>query len=72
MQHVAEGHARWALVHWTAAVALFLMSGAGFLNLIDQNTSESSTGLRSARLVFALGAFLTVCTRDMRRKQKQF
>jgi len=62
MQHVAEGHARWALVHWTAAVALFLMSGAGFLNLIDQNTSGSSTGLRSAWLVFALGAFLTVST----------
>ena len=39
MQHVAEGHTRWALVHWTAAVALFLMSGAGFLNLIDQNTA---------------------------------
>ena len=56
MHHVAEGHTRWALVHWTAAVALFLMSGAGFLNLIDQNTGGSSTGLRSAWLVLALGA----------------
>lgn len=62
MQHVAEGHTRWALVHWTAAVALFLMSGAGFLNLIDQNNSGSSMGLRSAWLVFALGALLTVST----------
>ena len=62
MQHIAEGHTRWALVHWTAAVALFLLSGAGFLNLIDQNTGGSSTSLRSAWLVFALGALLTVST----------
>jgi hypothetical protein len=62
MQHIAEGHTRWALVHWTAAVALFLMSGAGFLNLIDQNTGESSVSLRSAWLVLALGALLTVST----------
>ena len=62
MQHVAEGHTRWALVHWTAAVALFLVSGAGFLNLIDQNTGGSSTGLRSGWLVLALGALLTVST----------
>jgi hypothetical protein len=62
MQHIAEGHTRWALVHWTAAGALFLMSGSGFLNLIDQNTGGSSTGLRSAWLVFALGALLTVLT----------
>jgi hypothetical protein len=62
MHHVAEGHTRWALEHWTAAVALFLMSGAGFLNLIDQNTVGSSTGLRSAWLVLALGALLTVST----------
>jgi hypothetical protein len=62
MQHIAEGHTRWALVHWTAAVALFLMSGAGFLNLIDKNSGGSSTGLRSAWLVLALGALLTVST----------
>ena len=59
MHHVAEGHTRWALVHCTAAVALFLMSGAGFLNLADQKAGE---GLRSAWLVFALGALLTVST----------
>ena len=59
MHHVAEGHTRWALVHWTAAVALFLMSGAGFLNLAEQKAGE---GLRSAWLVFALGALLTVST----------
>ena len=62
MHHVAEGHMRWALVHWTAAVALFLLSGAGFLNLTDQNAGGSSTGPRSAWLVFALGALLTVST----------
>ena len=62
MQHVAESHTRWALVHWTAAAALFLISGAGFLNLIDQNTGGSSRGLRSAWLILALGALLTVST----------
>lgn len=62
MQHVAEGHTRWALVHWSAAVALFLISGSGFLKLIDQNTGGSPAGLRSAWLVLALGALLTVST----------
>jgi hypothetical protein len=62
MQHVGDGHIRWALVHWTAAVALFLISGSGFLNLIDQNTSGSPRGLPSAWLVLALGALLTVST----------
>jgi hypothetical protein len=62
MQRVAEGHTRWALVHWAAAVALFLISGSGFLNLIDQSTGGSSTALRSAWLVLALGALLTVST----------
>ena len=62
MQHIAEGHTRWALVHWTAAVALFLISGSSFLNLIDQSAGGSSTALRSAWLVLALGALLTVST----------
>ena len=62
MHHVAEGHARWALVHWTAAVALFLISGAGFLKLADQSNGEITSGLRSAWLVVALGALLTVST----------
>lgn len=62
MQHVAEGHARWALVHWTAAAALLLISGAGFMNLIDLSSDGSGAGLRSAWLVFALGALLTVST----------
>jgi hypothetical protein len=60
MQYIAEGHTRWALVHWTAAVALLLMSGAGFLNV--QNTGGYTAGIRSAWLVFALGALLTVST----------
>ena len=62
MQHVAQHHTRWALVHWTAAVALFLISGSGFLNLLDQDVGGSSAGLRSAWLVLALGALLTVST----------
>jgi hypothetical protein len=62
MHHVAEGHTRWALVHWTAAVALFLMSGAGFLNLIDKNAGSYPASFRSAWMVFALGALLTVST----------
>jgi hypothetical protein len=62
MQHIAGAHLRWALVHWGAAAALFLISGAGFLNLIDHSAGRSSATLRSAWLVLALGALMTVST----------
>jgi hypothetical protein len=62
MQTIAGGHVRWALVHWGAAAALFLISGAGFLNLIEVDSSRSSAPVRSAWLVLALGALMTVST----------
>jgi hypothetical protein len=62
MQNIAEGHLRWALVHWAAAAALFLISGAGFLNLVDQGAGGSPAIVRSAWLVVALGALMTVST----------
>jgi hypothetical protein len=62
MQHISEAHLRWALVHWGAAAALFLISGAGFLTLLDQSAGRSSAPIRSAWLVLALGALMTVST----------
>ena len=62
MQHVAEGHARWAIVHWTAAVALFLISGAALLNLATDPAVRCSPTLASAWVVMALGALTTFST----------
>jgi hypothetical protein len=62
MQHVAEGHARWASVHWVAAVALFLISGAAFLQLVTDPAVQRSPLLGSAWMVMALGALTTFST----------
>jgi hypothetical protein len=62
MEHVAEGHTRWATVHWTAAVALFLISGASFLNLATNVKVQRSPILSSAWVVMALGALTTFTT----------
>jgi len=62
MQHVAEGHARWAAVHWTAAAALFLISGAAFLRLATDPAVQRSPLLSSAWVVMALGALATFST----------
>ena len=62
LHHVAEGHGRWAIVHWSAAIALFLMSGAGFLVLFGRAAGEPVTGHPGAWMVFSLGALLTFST----------
>jgi hypothetical protein len=62
MQTIATSHLRWALVHWGAAAALFLISGAGFLTLLEERSNQWSAPLRSAWLVLGLGALMTVST----------
>jgi len=62
MERIADGHGRWALVHWSAAVALFLMSGAGFLRLAAPAEPRDPPALQSAWIVVALGALLTCGT----------
>ncbi|HSM40214.1 MAG TPA: hypothetical protein VK862_05650 [Afifellaceae bacterium] len=62
MQHIAEGHSRWAMVHWTAATALFLLSGAGFLTLFGRAEGAPATGHPGAWMVMALGALTTFST----------
>jgi hypothetical protein len=62
MQNIAEGHGRWAAVHWTAAAALFLIAGASFLNLALNSRVRHSPILSSAWTVMALGALTTFST----------
>lgn len=62
MQNIAEGHGRWATVHWTAAAALFLIAGASFLNLALNHRVRHSPILSSAWIVMALGALATFTT----------
>ncbi|HZD26808.1 MAG TPA: hypothetical protein VE631_11140 [Alphaproteobacteria bacterium] len=62
MQKIADGHGRWAAVHWTAATALFLISGASFLNLVLNPRVRHSPILSSAWMVMALGALTTFST----------
>jgi hypothetical protein len=62
MQHIAESHGRWSAVHWTAALALFLISGASFLNLTIDTRVRRSPVLSSAWMVMALGALATFST----------
>lgn len=62
MNHIAESHGLWAIVHWLAAAALLLLAGAGFLLF-----AETVTGLRrsvpaGAWLLLAMGSFLTIAT----------
>lgn len=62
MQSIADGEGRWATVHWTAALALFLISGASFLNLTTNARVRRSPVLSSAWVVMALGALTTFST----------
>lgn len=60
--HIADGGNRWAIVHWTAAVALFLMSGGAFLTLFSTAAGSIRTGQPGAWMIMALGALTTFTT----------
>ena len=62
MHSVHDGHGLWSLVHWSAAVALFLISGASFLTLATDRRVRQSPALASAWTVMALGALTTFST----------
>lgn len=62
LHHVADGSDRWAIVHWTAAVSLFLLSGAAFLALLGRAAGETLPGHSGAWMVMALGALATLTT----------
>ena len=62
LHHIADGSNRWAIVHWTAAVALFLMSGGAFLMLLGRAAGEAVAGHPGAWMVMALGALTTFTT----------
>ncbi|MCG6882920.1 MAG: hypothetical protein LJE62_04100 [Silicimonas sp.] len=62
LQHVADGSHRWAIVHWTAAISLFLISGSAFLVLLGRAAGERVPGHSGAWMVMALGALTTFTT----------
>ncbi|SDB20355.1 hypothetical protein [Bauldia litoralis] len=62
LHHVADGSQRWSIVHWTAAVSLFLISGGAFLALFGQAAGENLPGHPGAWMVMALGALATFTT----------
>ena len=62
LENVADGSHRWSAVHWTAAVSLFLISGAAFLALYGRAAGESLPGHPGAWMVMALGALTTFTT----------
>lgn len=62
MGHVADGHTRWAGVHWTAAVALSLFAAAGVAMLSARTGRIRGSATRSAWAVLTLGALWTMTT----------
>lgn len=62
MQHIADGHGQWAIVHWIAAIALLLMTGAGLIYFVETLTGRAHTAPAGAWLLFGLGSFLTIGT----------
>lgn len=62
MQHIADGNGQWAIVHWLAAFALVLISGAGFILFVKAIFGRRSIAPAGAWLLLALGAFLTIGT----------
>ncbi len=62
LHHVADGSHRWSIVHWTAAVSLFLISGAAFLALFEQAAGDNLPGHPGAWMAMALGALATFTT----------
>lgn len=62
LHHVADGSDRWSIVHWTAAISLFLISGAAFLTLLGAAAGAAMTGHPGAWMVMALGGLTTFTT----------
>lgn len=62
MEHIAGSHGRWASVHWLAALALILMSGAGFIFFAEALLGRSHGAPAGVWLLFAIGSFLTIGT----------
>lgn len=62
MQHIADSHGQWALVHWLAAIALLLMSGAGIILFVETLIGRRHGAPAGAWLLLALGSFLTIGT----------
>ena len=62
MSHIADGHGRWAIVHWVAAVALVLLAGAGFFFFVETLIGRRREAPAGAWLLFAMGSFLTIGT----------
>ncbi len=62
LHNVADGSHRWSIVHWTAAVSLFLISGGAFLALSGRAAGETLPGHPGAWMVMALGAMATFTT----------
>ncbi len=62
MQHIADGHGQWAVVHWLAAIALLLMAGGGFILFGETLLGQRNVAPAGAWLLLALGSFLTIGT----------
>lgn len=62
MEYIADGHRVWAIVHWIAAIALLLMTAAGFIYFVEALIGRHQLAPAGAWLVFALGSFLTIGT----------
>lgn len=62
MEHIAHGHGQWAIVHWSAALALVLMAGAGFFYFVETLLGRRQGAPAGAWLMLALGSLLTIGT----------
>lgn len=62
MEHIAHGQGRWAVVHWLAALALLMMSGAGFIFFVETLVGRREGAPAGAWMILAIGALLTIGT----------
>ncbi|UCH26262.1 MAG: hypothetical protein JSV66_01040 [Trueperaceae bacterium] len=62
MQDIADGHGRWAVVHWLAAISLILLAGAGFLFFVELQIRRRAGTPAGAWLLFAIGSLVTIGT----------
>lgn len=62
MEIIAEGHTRWASVHWVAAISLSLFAAAGLAMLSARTSRIRGLATCSAWAVLTLGALWTMTT----------